>query len=165
MSNILTTFLKETYYQGQISHRLQVLRSFLLKHFFNASQVQISQLDSDWLKSLGDDFLKNFTQQAGTSGSQLNVYQVLEKLEKDVKKLPTLTVYLPFEMPDEEKNKLGLYLRTNFKKDLIFEIKLDPDLIGGAALSWKGVHKDYSLRERIDQNHDKVLSSLKSFST
>ncbi len=154
---ILTTFLKETYYQGQISHRLQVLRDSLLKHFFNAPQVQISQLDSDWLKSLGDDFFKNFT--------KLNVYQVLTKLEKDAKNLQTLTVYLPFEMPDEEKNKLGLYLRTNFKKDLIFEIKLDLDLIGGAALSWKGVHKDYSLRERIDQNHDKVLSSLKSFST
>lgn len=153
----LTTFLKETYYQGQISHRLQVLRGFLLNHFFNAPQVQMNSQDSDWLKSLGDDFFKNFT--------KLNVYQVLEKLEKGTKKLQTLIVYLPFEMPDEEKNKLGLYLRTNFKKDLIFEIKLNPDLIGGAALSWKGVHKDYSLRARIDQNHDQVLSSLKSFST
>lgn len=157
MNNILTTFLKETYYQSQISHRLQVLRGFLLKHFFNAPPVQTNQQDSDWLKSLGDDFFKNITQK--------NVYQVLTKLEKDAKNLQTLTVYLPFEMPDEEKNKLGLYLRTNFKKDLILEIKLDLDLIGGAALSWKGVHKDYSLRERIDQNHDKVLSSLKSFST
>jgi len=162
--NILNKFLEKTYYKGQITKRFEVLKGYLQNKFFNSPQPPISPEDSDWLNSLGEDF----SQQAGTSGSKnftkLNIYQLLSKLEKNIKELRVLTVYLSFEMPDSEKDKLGSYLRANFKTDLIFEIKLDPNLIGGAAFSWKGIYKDYSLRSRIDQNHEQILSSLKSFS-
>ncbi|MDO8618932.1 MAG: hypothetical protein Q7R49_03210 [Candidatus Daviesbacteria bacterium] len=156
-NNILLKFLERNYYRGQINGRLNVLKNYLQKQFFNSPQSQTSTEDSEWLKSLGEDFFKNFT--------TLNVYQVLSKLEKDIKLLQTLTIYVPFEMPDGEKDKLGLWLRGNFKKDLIFEIKLDPALIGGTALSWKGIYRDYSLRAKIDQNHEAILSSLKTLST
>lgn len=155
-NNILTKFLEQSYYKGQITRRFNTLKGLLQNKFFNSPLSQINPEDSAWLSSLGEDFLKNFT--------KLNVYSALTKLEKDIKSLLTLTIYIPFEMPEGEKDKLGSYLRENFKKELIFEIKLDPNLIGGAAISWKGVYKDYSLRSRIEQNHDRVLSSLKSFS-
>lgn len=156
MNNILYKFLETTYYKSQITKRFNALKGFLQNKFFNSPQSNLNPEDSQWLNSLGEDFLKNFT--------KLNIYQTLSKLEKDIKVLQTLTIYLSFEMPDEEKDKLGSYLRQNFKKDLIFEIKLDPNLIGGAAFSWKGIYKDYSLRSRIDQNHEQILSSLKSLS-
>lgn len=156
-NQILIKFLEKNYYRAQITSRLNLLKNYLQKQFFNSPGSPISTKDTEWIKSLGEDFFKNFT--------KLNVYQVLAKLEKDIKSAQTLTVYLSFEMPDNEKDKLGAYLRANFKKDLIFEIKLDPNIIGGAALSWKGIYKDFSLRARIDQNHQAILSSLKTFST
>lgn len=154
-NNILNRFLEKTYYKTQINRRFNALKGFLQNKFFNSPLPKIDPEEEAWIKSLGEDFYKNFT--------KLNVYQLLSKLEKDIKTLQTLTVYLSFDLPDEEKDRLGVWLRANFKKDLVFEIRLDQALIGGAALSWKGVYKDYSLRSRIDQNRDKIMASLKNY--
>ena len=164
-NNILSLFLNQTYYKSQITRRLKVLKGFLENKFFNSPKHEVSPEDTAWLQSLGEDFYNSeaVSSSAYKNFTKLNVYQILAKLEKDIKELQTLTVYVPFEMPDAEKDKLGAYLRANFKKDLIFEIKLDPELIGGTALTWKGVYKDYSLRARIDQNNEAILASLNTF--
>ena len=150
----IDTLLTATYSLKQLRNRLRVLRNSLLGKFFSAKEdVEITKKNKTWLVSLPDDFLKQF--------EKTNVYEKLDSLEKEINNIKPLTIYLAFEIPDEETETLGTYLRREIKPDLVFDVKLDPSLIGGCALSWKGIYKDYSLRASIQAKREQILSSLK----
>lgn len=152
----LKIFLANNYSLSQARKRLLVLRAFLSKRFFNSlDNTNISEQDLAWLNSLGEDFYKNF--------NKLNVYQMLGLLEKELNQIQVLTIYIAFDMPEDQLDQLGVWLRTNTKPNILFEIKHDPNLMAGSALSWKGIYKDYSIKLRIDQNRDAILASFKSF--
>lgn len=132
-----------------------VLKSYLSQRFFHAPTISLSESDLAWVNSLGEDFLKTF--------SPTNLDVTLEKLSQDIKILPHLTIFVPFDMPDTEVNKIGIWLRTNTKQKFVFETKIDPDLIGGCALSYKGIYKDYSLRVSIEENKQQIRENLNSY--
>ena len=71
-------------------------------------------------------------------------------------------VYTPVIIPDETIPELGQKIRATFGT-VLFELRFDPDLIGGCALVWKGVYKDYSLRAKIAEKHKEILEGFKSF--
>lgn len=156
-NQLVDTFLASTYSLSQVRSNLSILKNYLLNQFFN-SKLQgdgINPEDINWLKSLGTDFYKNF--------NKTNVYEQLEAIEKEIKKIPPLIIYIPFDMPDEEKIKLGIWLRTNISPTIIYDLRFDSNLIAGCALSSRGIYKDYSLKDNIDKRRDEVISSMKSF--
>jgi len=67
---------------------------------------------------------------------------------KKIDSLEPLHLFLPKEIPDEELEKIANYLRES-NKNLLLEIKIEPELLGGCALSYKGVYKDYSLKTKL----------------
>ncbi len=65
-----------------------------------------------------------------------------------------LVIFVAGELPEREilriKKKLpGIKVR----------FKVDPSLIGGAALAWNGQYKDYSLKARFEE-HKKELQQI-----
>ena len=110
--------------------------------------------DQAWFNSLGADFFRQF--------NASNVNTLLEELEAGIKKITPLTVYISFEMDTDEINKLGMWLRKEINPSIVFETKIDPSLIGGCALSWKGILRDYSLRAKIQAEQTEILASFKS---
>ena len=40
---------------------------------------------------------------------------------------------------------------------------VDPRLIAGAALVWKGVYRDYSLRAKLEQKRQELLEEFRKF--
>lgn len=156
-NDLVATFLSTTYSMRQARARLRSLRDYLISSIYQPRTNQPPSGDQDpWLLSLGNSFFEGFNEE--------NVYQHLQFLETAIKNITPLILYLAFDMPDTEVNKMGLWLRTNIKNDLVFETKIDPNIIAGCAMSWKGMYKDYSLRARIDENKDKILINLKNFS-
>lgn len=154
---LLKTFLSQTYSLQQARRRLRLLKNVLESKLFKSgdtSGMEINPADKDWLNSSGEDFFKQFHNQ--------DVYQLLSQLEQAVIAIPPLTIFIAFDLPEEEVTRLGIWLRQNSSIQL-FEIKLNPDLIAGCALSLKGVYKDYSLKDKIDQNKAAILESLKSY--
>lgn len=154
MNDLLTIFLKDTYSLPQARRRLNVLRNFLDEKFFNPPSAMISEEDSAWIKSLPEGFLKNFT--------KLNSQKQVEGLRAQLNKLEPLIIYLPVEAPDQEIDKIGVWLRKNTSQ-VIFDTKLNPSLMGGAAISIKGALKDYSLKPKIEAQKEKILSTMKGF--
>ena len=157
--NSIKLFLNETYSTFEIKRRLLLLKNFLFKKFFNSEfkKEDFEAKDLQWLDSLGAEFLDQFT--------KINLMGILEKLEAELKKLPVLTIYIPFEMPDQEAQNLGKWLKENIAPDVIFELRINPDLIGGAAFSYKGVYKDFSLVTKIAEERDKVVGAFKGYLT
>lgn len=166
MNNSITkTFFKTTYSVSQARARLRLLRDYLIDYLFappndnlltsQVKDVRPAGSDKDpWLKSLGEEFYNEFSHE--------NVYQKLKVLEETISDSEPLVMYMAFDMPDDEINKLGPWMRKNIMEDILFDIKIDPTLMGGCAFSWHGIFKDYSLRAKVAQNHDKILANIKS---
>lgn len=160
MDNILTTILKDTYTVTALKSRLNVLKSYLSQHFFGAQQQQaetanMEQKDLAWLKSLSSEFFQNFNKD--------NMYNIFAELEKGINELKTLTIYLTFEPDDASLASIGSFARKLFGNYLLLDTKFDPNLIAGAALVWKGIYKDYSLRSKIEQKKTEILDSFKQY--
>ncbi len=157
MQDLIQPFLKDNYSIQQIRMRMNVLRTYLLSKFFKpgAAPEVLSPADQTWLDSLGKDFLAHFT--------ETNVNQELDNLDKTFRQLQLLVIYVPVELPDQEINRLGSWVRTNFSKDLVIDIKFDGALIGGAALSWKGIYHDLSLRAVIEKDQAAITENLKKY--
>ncbi len=162
-NTLLTAFLQNTYSTYQARKHLLILKHELEKRFFNSQQksedTESAQDSTDtmWLTSLDEDFFKPF--------NQMNAYQVLDDLEKEIKKNPTITLFIAFTMPEEEINRLGVWLRIHMVRipNLLCEIKIDPNLLAGCALSFKGIYKDYSLMQRIEANKQQIIANLKNY--
>jgi len=132
---ILTTILNNTYTLSQLRKRVNILKNYLTLRFFGNSQ--------EWEK-------------------QANQFDP-EEIEKNLAKANILNVYLPFETNSQIAATLGQYMRKLFDRVILFDIKLDPSLIAGCALSWQGIYKDYSLRKKIADNRIQLMESFKKF--
>lgn len=160
MNEILTTILKNTYSLNQLKHRLRILKANLLKTFFGGNpdsipDVNLPAQDQNWLKSLPESLYREFNKD--------NVYQIFDSIELEISKLKTLTMYLAFEPDELTLSQIGEYSRKNFSSTLLLDIKLDPNLFAGAALVWKGIYKDYSLRAKIEEKKVEISEGFKRF--
>ncbi|MBI2039902.1 hypothetical protein HYT18_02420 [Candidatus Microgenomates bacterium] len=152
---ILNTILKDTYTLTLLKHRLRVLKNYLLNQLFTASKVSLNPEDLTWLNSLGPAFYQQFNKD--------NVEEIFSRLEAEIKKEQLLYLYLPFVAGNQVVSQIGGQIRHIFEKVVLFEIRFDPSLIAGCAISWKGVYRDYSLRAKIDQRKGEILQSFKKF--
>ncbi len=157
MEEILSLFLQSNYSQNQIRHRFNTLKNFLQARLFNSavSAAEIPAEDKKWLDSLDSKLISYF--------NPYNIDVSLKNLEQKLHEIKPLTIFLPFQIPDEEVDNLGRYIRQNFKKDAVIEIKFDGGLIGGAAVSWNGTYKDYSIHSLISQNETKLIETFKNY--
>ena len=88
---------------------------------------------------------------------------MIEALEKQVKSIQPLIIYLPFEIPEGEVVRIGMKIRTDLGKNLLLNFKVDPTLIAGCAIVWNSQLRDYSARARINQNKPQILSIIKEY--
>lgn len=111
--------------------------------------------DADWETLLGKEFLDQFTPE--------NTQQLFEQAEQELKNIKPLVIYLPVELPHIEISRLGQHLREDYGPKFLLDIKLDPTLIAGAAFVWGGVYRDYSLKQKISENREKILDTLREY--
>lgn len=155
-NKILSTFLKDTYTLSQLKHRLKILRIKLSQQFFGGqSEDTLSPLDLKWFDSIPKELLSLFNKD--------NYSRLISDMELSLSKLQMLTVYLPFEANDDALKDIGTKSRQLFGEQFLLDIKYNPELIAGCALSWKGIYKDYSLHARIEERKQVIGESFKKF--
>lgn len=173
-TGIVTNFLSLSYTKTEAIRRLRILKDFLNFYFFeNSDQTDIMKsissyenkqinstnenLASDitFFKRLGLEFFQEFNHQ--------NLNDNLKTLEMTITTTKIPIIYLATELPVSEIEKLGQWFKNNLDATAIFEINFDPSLIGGCAISYNGVVKDYSLRELIKESQKEILTILLAF--
>lgn len=153
MDEMLNVILKDTYTQTQLKHRVRILKSYIEQVLFAGVNEPLNQPDLGWLKSLPADFYQKFNKDDAAG--------IFAKLEQDLAKLAVLTVHLPFDADETVHSQLGSFARRTFGQTiLLLDIKYDPSLIAGCALSWKGIYKDYSLKAKIGEKKAEILQSI-----
>lgn len=151
--DILNIILQNTYSLSQLKHRLGLLKAYLEQQIFGG-QTSPAALDP-WINTLDKNLLSGFNKD--------NLSLTFENLQTQISNLETLTLYLNFEPDESTLTQLGEMVRKTFGRTIMMDIKYDPNLIAGAALVWRGLYKDYSLRSKIEAKKGEILNSFQAF--
>jgi hypothetical protein len=132
-------------------------KDFATKSFKEESSVVQFENEQDlqFIESLGFKYLDSF--------NQSNLNGLFKETEKEIYQTKTLTLFIPFEIPHNEIDHLSSWTKQNFGQDTLLEFKFNPDLIGGCAISYKGVYKDFSIQKKIKEHQKEITDSLNSF--
>lgn len=191
-SFLFNKVVSTTYTKSQLSKRMIILKDFLNFYLFKYqpsqpkqaqanSKVRFEEIivqftysnpnalgESGWLRLLGDDFFRVFTPR--------NITALYKDLESTINKIDVATLYLPFEvLEDEGTGKtgelhldspmvlLGKWFKENVNKYFIFKINYNPNLVAGCAISIHGIFKDFSLGASMHDNQSKIVSTLAQY--
>lgn len=151
--NLFDRIITNTYTVSDLHRRVRLVREYLTATFFAKGALPAArEEDQNWLLSLAfDGVTKN------------NLSDVLELLEKQANEIKPLIIFLAITPSQTEIEILGRRIRTDFGANLLIELRLDLMLIAGAALAYKGIYKDYSLRQKLKDNHDALLANFKKY--
>ena len=111
--------------------------------------------ETNWLNTYGVQFLSDFQKET--------FYQSIGKIEQLVSQIKPLTIYISFPADEESIKNIGIKVRETYSQKVVIDLKYDPDLIGGCAFIWNGVYRDYSIRNTLKLDREKLLESFKSF--
>lgn len=73
----------------------------------------------------------------------------LTKLQEQINALPVLSVSLAFEPTEKTLKILSDWFLLNVKRQVLFDITVDPSLIAGIAIHYNGRFLDFSVQDRI----------------
>lgn len=157
---IINTILHQTYTIQEISRRIRLLKEYVNNQLYKQTSIDLNTLSSNggdlnWLKSLPTDFFNQF--------NKADASEIFEQLDRFIAEQKPLLIYIPFEMPQDEIPKLGQWLRTTYGEDFLFDLKYDPSLLAGCSLVWNGLHRDYSVRKRIEDSQNEIIKEMNSF--
>lgn len=74
-----------------------------------------------------------------------------DQAQKEITEVDELVIFSAGPLSDDMISNLGRKVRNLFGKEIFIDLKVDSNLIGGAALVWKGQYRDYSLRARLEE--------------
>lgn len=155
-TKIIDKILITTYTLTGLKRRIKALKSRLSEHFFGGDTNKSMVMEEvEWLNTYGVQFLKDFQKES--------FQQTFTRIEKIVADIKPLTIYLSFLPGEEQIKQIGSQVRDSYSQKIVIDIKHDPELVGGCAFIWNGVYKDYSIRAKIQQDKEKILSSFKSY--
>jgi hypothetical protein len=171
---ILNEILKDTYTVNSFKKRFQALRLKLVGEIYvrkeskeseaSTHPTQTAGLDSSDSKSKEQEWLAGFDQKLLSQLTSDQFSAMSDHIDQYLAGLNSLTIYFVF-LPDHAQIKnIGEWLRKSLNNPkLIFNVKVDPGLIGGCAIVYKGVYKDYSMKAKISENKGQLIEEFRKY--
>ena len=72
--------------------------------------------------------------------------------------LPIVSLTVAFEPKEKTLQKLSEWLVLHVNKQAVFDVTVNPELLGGAAIDFNGKHMDFSIRPKFDEIVTEVLA-------
>lgn len=116
-----------------------------------------SPADQAAIKAWGTDWMANIS-----SGSFAND---LAAIRDWLTAVPTLDLYLPVAIDDHELAPLAQWCRTELSPQLLLDVTVDPQVVGGCGFVASGVYHDYSLHERLLRQPEAVTAIIEHYVT
>jgi|SRR3989344_4817887 len=156
MDDFFNQLFSDTYTLSSLKFKSRILRAYMQEILFSGSNQSLDSVDPEgkgreWIKSLDKKVLSAITKE--------NFNEVFKFLEEKI--TSGLVLYLAFPAEEAQIKEIGQWLRKNINGQLIFDVKVDPSLIGGCALVYKGVYKDFSLKGKIGEKKGELLESFR----
>lgn len=92
-----------------------------------------------------------------------DVYKDFEVARDEIDKIEVLTIVLPYELPAGSLKKIGREVKEINGSGILLDFKIDPKLIGGCALVYKGKMRDYSMKAALEEKSSQIRNNLNNF--
>lgn len=79
-----------------------------------------------------------------------NFLQFIHALIKYIETLPVVTVHLARELPDKEIEIVSEWLVKTAKREILLDIQINAELLGGAVIEMNGVYKDFTVKKMLE---------------
>lgn len=83
-----------------------------------------------------------------------------EELEKAIKTVPVVNLTVAVSLSSEEVAEVLERIKKMFKKEIFLELRIDPNIVGGLIIVWKGMVLDYSVRKVILEKKREVSEMI-----
>jgi F0F1-type ATP synthase delta subunit len=143
--------------KAQANDFLIKLSSFSEEIYKNDFNLEKSLSDSFGVEKK-DKFVIFLRNNNVNTASTADIKNFLDKLAEKITKLPVLSLTLAFEPNEQTLNILNEWFVINIKKQFIFDISINPNLIAGVVLNFNGKFLDYSINQKFDQILNTVLT-------
>lgn len=81
-----------------------------------------------------------------------DIQKKADRLKSKLEKIPVFTLHIPFYPSPKLIDRIIGFLRAN-DQVAVLEIKINPNLLAGAIVEFKGKMKDYSLKNFLEINN------------
>jgi hypothetical protein len=163
---LLDIILTSTYVKADLLRRLRLVREYLEQRFFTpgekkdmSSFLASQKVPADeqaLINGWGDVFFSSFNKE--------NAYDYLDQMNKRVKDLPTVNIYIPIDLDTGQTKKVGEWVKANVDREALVEFHVDTSVFGGCAFAWNGVYYDYSLKHYMHKKVDAIRKILTEYS-
>lgn len=94
-----------------------------------------------------------------------SVYQVLPDIEREVSRLPGVTLYVPVRFPSKQREEFGIWFRRHVQPNLVLTMRVDTRVAGGCAVVWNNVYHDFSLRYHMRAHRAELVAMFDRHTT
>jgi hypothetical protein len=161
---VLKKLLEGSLDRGVLFRRIGVVRQYLEQVYFTpenksflewCESANMNPDDMESLCGLDEDFWSSFAKDT--------MYDMVETLRKQIGDLPTIGLYVPFELKNGECHAVGKWLRDNINPTLVLDIHKDESIVGGCAITAAGMWRDYSLRYYMRKKQAEIVGIMTKY--
>lgn len=129
------------------SARLTVILKKIFEKEFNPENVFMEQFGIE----KKDKFMTLLRDNNINAQSRLDIKNFIERIQTLIGALPVISLVLAFEPQQKTLQLLSRWFVLNTSKQVLFDIKVDETLIGGAAILSGGKYLDFSIKPEFDK--------------
>lgn len=147
MENLdLSNFFKTKNEAADFSTRIASISQQIYQTNFNLDQALMSQLGLQ----KKDAFITLLRDNKINSSSNNDLKTFFETIQKAISSLTVLTLTLAFVPTEKTLQKISEWFILNIKKQVLFDIQVDRNLIAGAVVTYNGKYLDVSIRQKFN---------------
>ncbi len=104
-----------------------------------------------------EKFIKLLRENNVSEGSKNKLIGFFNRIQEQIAAIAVITMTVAIEPPEEIMTELAQWFLTNINRQVLFDIRVDPVLAGGATISFNGKFKDYTIRPVFDKYLQEIL--------
>jgi hypothetical protein len=143
----LTPFFKTKAQATDFSSRLAGISASVYENNFHLEQALLDEFGI----TKKDKFMSLLRNNKVNPEKAADLKAFFTKIQETTNTLPILSLTIAFEPKDKNLQALSEWFVMNIKKQMLFEITVDPHVIGGAKINYKGKFLDASVKPIFDK--------------
>lgn len=76
---------------------------------------------------------------------------LLENLEKELESLPKIKLEIAFAPSENFLDRISQFIKKELGQRTILDLTINPNIVGGAIIEYRGNWRDFSVAKRIDE--------------
>jgi hypothetical protein len=143
----LAFFFKTKAEAADFSIRLAAITEEVYRTDFNLDQALIKHLGIQKKDKMTAMFRDNNI----NIGSNSEIMSYFAMIQEIITAMPVVTITMAIEPPEETLQAMSEWFLLNTNQQVLFDIRVDPKLIAGITLTFKGKYKDFSIRQMVER--------------